>query len=217
MTAGVKRTPTAIRDGMNRELTQDPPRRLADHRIGNTDVLRSSRPETRTPTGWTARECSPILLSGIAAMDGSDCFWARSISRQAHKSTRARARLQSAWQRGDPAKVTSSSGRARSDLRSSDRQRRATRKGLTMGPHVTSDGALGGGRLSVGDVGGWLNAYVYRAESAFCLGRDLAATMRDSILRRVSGCDAASIHVSAMSDSWLRMHETDYDKHRAEL
>jgi hypothetical protein len=86
-----------------------------------------------------------------------------------------------------------------------------------MAPHVTPDGALGGGRLSVGDVGGWLNSYVFHAESAFCLGRDLAATMRDAIRRRVSGRGAARIRVSGMSDSWLRMHETDYDKHRAEL
>jgi hypothetical protein len=86
-----------------------------------------------------------------------------------------------------------------------------------MGPHVTPDSALGGGRLPVGDVGGWLDSYVFHAESAFCLGRGLAATMRDSIRRRVSGWGAARIHVSGMSDSWLRMHETDYDKHRAEL
>ena len=86
-----------------------------------------------------------------------------------------------------------------------------------MGPHVTPDGALGGGRLSVGDVGVWLNSHVFRADSALCLGRDLAATMRDFILQRVSACVATRIHVSAMSDSWLRMHETDYEKHRAEL
>jgi hypothetical protein len=82
-----------------------------------------------------------------------------------------------------------------------------------MRQHV---GARGGGRLSVGDVGGW-HTYVCRAKAAFCLGRDLAATVRDSILRRVSGCGAARIHVSGMSDSWLRMHETEYDKHRTEL
>jgi cytosine/adenosine deaminase-related metal-dependent hydrolase len=86
-----------------------------------------------------------------------------------------------------------------------------------MGPPVTPDGPLGDGRLAVGDVGGWLNSYVFHAESAFCLARDLAATMRDAIRRRVSGCGAARIHVSGMSDSWLRMHETDYDKHRTEL
>jgi len=86
-----------------------------------------------------------------------------------------------------------------------------------MGPHVTPDGALGGSRLTVGDVGGWLNSNVFHAESAFCLGRNLAATMRDAILRRVSGFGAARIHVSGMSDSWLQMHETDYDKHHPEL
>ena len=86
-----------------------------------------------------------------------------------------------------------------------------------MGPHVTSDGALGSGRLSAGDVGGWLNSYVLAAEGALCVGRDLAATVRDSILRRVSRCGAARIHVSGMSDSWLRMYETQYDKHRTEL
>lgn len=85
-----------------------------------------------------------------------------------------------------------------------------------MDLHVTPDGALGD-RLSVGDVAGWLNAYVFHAESAFCLGRDLAATLRDDILRRVSGCGSARIHVSGMSDGWLRMHETDFGKHRVDL
>ena len=85
-----------------------------------------------------------------------------------------------------------------------------------MGLHVTPDGALGG-RPSVGDAAGWLNAYVFHAESAFCLGRDLAATIRDGILRRVSGYGAVRIHVSDMSDNWLRLHETDFEKHRAEL
>ncbi len=85
------------------------------------------------------------------------------------------------------------------------------------GSHVTSDGALGSGRLSAGDVGGWLNSYVVRAEAALCVSRGLAATVRDSILRRVSRCGAARIHVSAMSDSWLRLHETEYDKHGTEL
>jgi hypothetical protein len=83
-----------------------------------------------------------------------------------------------------------------------------------MGPHVTSDGAFAGSRLS---VGGWRNSRVFHAESAVCLGRDLAATIRDAVLLRVSARGAARIHLSGMSDSWLRMHETDYDKHRAEL
>jgi hypothetical protein len=85
-----------------------------------------------------------------------------------------------------------------------------------MGLHVVSDGALGGGRLPVG-VGCWLTSYLFRAELMLSLGRNLAATMRDSILRQVSRCGAARIHVSAMSDTWLQMHETEYGKHRAEL
>ena len=85
-----------------------------------------------------------------------------------------------------------------------------------VGSHVTSDGALEGGRLWVGDIAGWLS-YVFRAEAAFGLGHDLPATVRDFIRRRVSGSGAARIHVSGMSDGWLRMHETEYDKHRTEL
>jgi len=87
----------------------------------------------------------------------------------------------------------------------------------TMGLHVTPEGVLGGGRLLVGNVGGWLTAYLSDAESACCRGCDLAAAMRDAILRRVSGRGAARIHVSGMSDSWLRMHEADHDKHHAGL
>jgi hypothetical protein len=86
-----------------------------------------------------------------------------------------------------------------------------------MDPHVTSDGALGGRRLSLSDVGVWLISDVFHGESAFCLGRDLAATMGDAIARRVSRCGAAKIHVSGMSDSWLRMHAADNEKHQPEL
>jgi hypothetical protein len=83
------------------------------------------------------------------------------------------------------------------------------------GTQLTSDRALGGGRLSAADVGGWLNPYGFRAEAALWVGRDLAATVRDSILRRLSR--RGGIHVAGMSDRWLRMHETEYDKHRTEL
>jgi len=86
-----------------------------------------------------------------------------------------------------------------------------------MGSDVTPDGALGNGRLSVGELGYWLNAYVFQAASAFCSGHDIAATARDAIVWRVSGRGAARIHMSAMSDRWLRMHETDCDKHGTEF
>lgn len=84
-----------------------------------------------------------------------------------------------------------------------------------MGPHV-SDGALGGSRLPL-RAGGWLTSYVLGAELMLSLGRDLAAAVRESILRRASRSRAARIRVPAMSDTWLRMHETEYDKRQAEL
>ena len=84
-----------------------------------------------------------------------------------------------------------------------------------MGLHAVSDGA--GGRLSVDNVGSWLTASVCRAELVLSLGRDLAVSVGDSILRWASLCSAARIHVSAMSDTWLRMHEAEYGKHTAEL
>ena len=87
----------------------------------------------------------------------------------------------------------------------------------TMGLHLVSDGAFGASRLPVCGVGGWLTSSAFHAEWVPSLGRDLAATVRDSILRRASRCSAARIHVSAMSDTWLRMHETEYDTRRAEL
>jgi hypothetical protein len=84
----------------------------------------------------------------------------------------------------------------------------------TIGSPATPDGALGSGRLWDGDVGVWLGSYVCRAESALSVGRDLATMVRALILRRVSACMVTRIHVSVMSDDWLRTHETDYAKHR---
>ena len=57
-----------------------------------------------------------------------------------------------------------------------------------MGPHVTPDGALGGGRLSVGDVGGWLNSYVFHAESAFAWA---AISRRPYEMPFFGGCQGA--------------------------
>jgi len=58
---------------------------------------------------------------------------------------------------------------------------------------------------------------LFGAELLFSLGRDLAAAIRDSIVRRATQRLAARIRVSPMSLTWLRMHETEYDKHRVEL
>jgi hypothetical protein len=85
-----------------------------------------------------------------------------------------------------------------------------------MGTHAKSDGVLGGGRPFLLDVGARLNAYVACGESALCLGRDLAATALESFRRRVSAHTGFRVHVSAMSASWLQMHETDDGKHHAE-
>jgi hypothetical protein len=85
-----------------------------------------------------------------------------------------------------------------------------------MGPRVTPDGAFAGRRLTASDVLSWLN-YVFRAEWAFSASRDLAALVRDSILRWAPRSAEASIHVSAVSPTWLRMHETEHGKHHSEL
>jgi hypothetical protein len=86
-----------------------------------------------------------------------------------------------------------------------------------MGSHATPDGVIGGARPLIGEVGGWLDAYAGQVESFFYSGRNLGAAMRSVIRRRLSEGAAPRIRVSGMSDSWLRTHETDHDKHRAEL
>jgi hypothetical protein len=86
-----------------------------------------------------------------------------------------------------------------------------------MGLHVISDGALEGRRSPVGGIGGGLGSYVVRAVSVLSFGRDLAALVRHSGLLPASRSRAARIRVPPMSEPWLRMHETDDDKHRAEF
>ena len=85
-----------------------------------------------------------------------------------------------------------------------------------MGLHIVSDYALAGGRLRVGDAGGWLDSCVVRAELIFSLGCHLAVAMRDSIRRHRLRRHASRIQVSALSDTLLRCPETEYDKHHAE-
>jgi len=102
-----------------------------------------------------------------------------------------RARLQSPGQSGDPAKSPIC--------------------------RMRSDTALGGGRSLTGEVGSWLDSHLCSTEAALRVGADLAATVRDFALRRVSACGPPRIRVSGMSDSWLRMHETEYDKRRTEF
>ncbi len=86
-----------------------------------------------------------------------------------------------------------------------------------MEAHVRSGTALGAGRLSAGEVGSWLDSYLLGTEVALRVGADLVATVRNCALRWVSAYGSPRIHVSGMSDSWLRMHETEYDKRRSEF
>jgi hypothetical protein len=85
-----------------------------------------------------------------------------------------------------------------------------------MDLHVVSD-VLGHGRQPVGDIGRSLSSSVVRAELMLSWGRYLAAVLRNSVLSRASPTGAAGIRVPPMSDTWLRMHETDDDKHRTDF
>jgi hypothetical protein len=70
--------------------------------------------------------------------------------------------------------------------------------------------------LRAGDVDQW-QIFLVRAELLFSLGCDLACTIRDSIVRLPSRCGLATIHISPMSLTWLRVYEAEYDKHPVEL
>lgn len=82
---------------------------------------------------------------------------------------------------------------------------------------VTHDGALGDRRLRGVEFGQWPISCLLRGELVLALARELATTVRDSILRRLSRSPGPKIHVSPMSITWLRIYEVEYDKHRAEL
>jgi hypothetical protein len=85
-----------------------------------------------------------------------------------------------------------------------------------MDLQATSDRAFGGGRPPIGGEHWWPAFSVLRAELLFSLGDDLAVTIRDSILGRLSHFGDTRIRVSPMSLEWLQTHQTEYDKHRAE-
>lgn len=157
---------------------------------------------------------SYTFLTGSPAMNGcAGLGWSVIAGEGVIESGLSRSRPQ----HGDPVKSRLwSQGPQRSDDRIIVWSRR---KASTMGIYVlqVAHGALRGNRLPVAGVGRWLASYVFRAELVLSLGHDLAAAVRDSIVRRASRSGAARIHVPAMSDAWLRMHETEYDKRRAEL
>lgn len=83
---------------------------------------------------------------------------------------------------------------------------------------VTHDGVLGDRWLRGGQLGQWPISRLLHGAWVFGLARELAATVRDSVLLRwPSRSSGAKIHVSPMSLTWLRRHEGEYRKHLAEL
>lgn len=74
------------------------------------------------------------------------------------------------------------------------------------------NGALGDQRLRGVELGQWpISLLLLRGEPVLVLARELATIVRESIRRR-----SPEIRVSPMSLTWLRTHECQYDKHRAE-
>jgi hypothetical protein len=65
--------------------------------------------------------------------------------------------------------------------------------------------------------GYWPISYPLGNEFALAVARTLATTVRDSIRRWSSQLLGTGIHLPPMSSEWLRMHETEHDKHRAEV
>jgi hypothetical protein len=85
-----------------------------------------------------------------------------------------------------------------------------------MNLQATSDRAFGGGRPPIAWEHRWPASSVFRAEFLFSLGRDVAVTIRESILWGVSRFGDRRIRVSPMSLEWLQMHDVECSKHPAE-
>jgi hypothetical protein len=76
---------------------------------------------------------------------------------------------------------------------------------------VVHNGELGDQRFGGIDVGRWPISLLLRREPVLVLVRELVTTIRDSIRFRSPG-----IRMSPMSDTWLKAHECEYDKHGTE-
>lgn len=81
---------------------------------------------------------------------------------------------------------------------------------------MTRDVALENQRECGVELGQWPISRLLHGELLLALVRELATSLRQSMLRRSSRSPGAEIHVSAMSLQWLRTFEDDYDKHGAE-
>jgi hypothetical protein len=80
---------------------------------------------------------------------------------------------------------------------------------------MTRDGTWEDHRARGVDTVQWLVSRLLHGESLLALVRELATSLRASMLRPSSPSPSAEIHVSPMSLQWLRTFEDDYDKHGA--
>ena len=67
------------------------------------------------------------------------------------------------------------------------------------------------------ELGHWPMWPLLRTDLGLALFRELAMTVRDSILRRLSRSSDTEIRVSPMTVAWLKLHGREYDKHQAHL
>ena len=79
------------------------------------------------------------------------------------------------------------------------------------------DGALDDSRSFIADIDRRPIHALWDAELRFSFVNDLAAMIRGSIVRFAAYWFFSPIRVSPMSLAWLRIHVTEYDKHRVEL
>jgi hypothetical protein len=87
-----------------------------------------------------------------------------------------------------------------------------------MDVHEIRGEVRGGSRLSISisDPNLWPTS-VLRGRGVFSASLDVVAAVRDAVVRQAASWGVARIRVPSMSDAWLRMHETEYDKHRSDL
>lgn len=84
-----------------------------------------------------------------------------------------------------------------------------------MDVHEIRGEARGGSRLSNSDPN-LLPTSVLRGGGMFAASLDLMAAVRDAVVHQASLWRATRIHVSDMSDTWLRTYETEYGKHESD-
>jgi len=80
--------------------------------------------------------------------------------------------------------------------------------------YVTHDRSLVDGGQSKG-ASDWPLLFPFGGELGYL--RAIVASGYASLVRWSSRLPGRDIHVSSMSDTWLRMHDAEHSKHRAEM